>query len=319
MLPTFRWQEQTAGGIVTKVRQGNGLRVYLERPWFSSGALERLGVVIRPDNIDFDSELGQALRPYTTQWGMDPLWRSVAAEPLALDKFVGDGLRETGHNLVLAEVDQPGLRVDVAGYEPGYDTERHLWYANIEMEPGGAYYPFVRLALARFHPISVAGAELSPVVLADFMQVAPQRTITYDLNGISSSTLRIWAAGPSARIGEMPTIMMVHLEARDANVPDPEDELGWAAVTDPVLIPPVPGRPIDDMQWELSLTLPNPRPQPMRVVVKEYERFNADRQPVVVPPDEDRRGGQGPDSTPGTASTAGIRQRLVFADAIVIP
>ena len=319
VLPIFRWEEQEAGGIVTKVRQGNGLRVYLERPWFSSGALERLGVVIRPQNIDFDSEQGQALRPYTTQWGMDPLWHSVAAEPLTLDKFVGDGLRETGHNLVLAEVDQPGLRVHVAGYEPGYDTERRLWYANIEMEPGGTYTPFVRLALARFHPISVAGAELSPVVLADFMQVAPHRTITYDLNGVAAGSLLVRAAGPSARIGEMPTTMVVHLEARDANVPDPEDELGWTAVTDPVVMPPVPGRPIDDMRWELSLTLPNPRPQPMRVVVKEYERFNADREPVVVPPDEDRRRGEEPVTTSDIVSTAGIRQRLVFADAIVIP
>jgi hypothetical protein len=80
LLPTFRWGEQEAGNILSKERRGNGLRVYLERPWFSSGDGERLGVVIRPPDIDFESEAGEALRPYTSQWGMDRLWNSVPTE-----------------------------------------------------------------------------------------------------------------------------------------------------------------------------------------------------------------------------------------------
>jgi hypothetical protein len=275
-------------------------------------------VVIRPPNIAFDSERGQILRPYTSQWGMDPLWQSVAAEPLTLARFVGDARRESGQNLVLAELDQPGVRVHAAGYEPGYDPTRQLWYANIEMEPGESYFPFVRLALARFHPISVPGAELSPVVLADFMQVVPHRTVTYDLNGVGADQLPIRVEGPSARTGDLTTLMYAHLEGRDPKVPDVTDELGWTPLTAPTLIPGVPGQPLDQMVWELTLTLPNPLPQPVRVVVREYERYAADREKVVVLPEEDRQGDDN-GSVPGIAGGLRFEPRLVFADALVIP
>lgn len=320
LLPTFRWDEQEVANIVTKERRGNGLRVYLERPWFSSGANERLGVVIRPPHVDFDSEAGQALRPYTSKWGMDPLWQAAATEPLTLASLTGDSRRETGTNLILAELEETALRVHVAGYEPGYDTDRQLWYANIEMEPGQAYFPFVRLALARFHPISVAGAELSPVVLADFMQVVPHRRVIYDLNGVPFHALTMRVEGPSARSGQLPTTMLVHLEERDDRVADERDPLGWRPIMAPVPMPPVPGQPIEDMAWELSLALPNPRPQPMRVVVREYERFMADRQttiqmPAVPIPGEEETGGQ----TTSTFDRPDLRLRLVFADAIIVP
>jgi hypothetical protein len=317
VLPTFRWEEQEAGGILTKERRGNGLRVYLERPWFSSGANERLGVVIRPGNVPFDSEAGEALRPYTSQWGMDPLWHSVPTEPLTLNRLAGDSLRETATNLVLAELEDTSLRVHVAGYEPGYDTDRQLWYANIEMDPGRAYFPFVRLALARFHPISVARAELSPVILADFMQMVPHRRITYDKNNVAAGSLGIHIEGPSARIGDLPTLMLVHLEERDGRVPDETDPLGWRAVIQPTVIPAVPGQPIEESIWELTLSLPNPQPQPLRVVVREYERFAADPETAVELPDEFRDDNS---DTPGSTVGQGrIRPRLVFADAIVLP
>ena len=317
VLPTFRWEEQEAGGILTKERRGNGLRIYLDRPWFSSGAGERLGVVLRPGKVQFDSEQGEALRPYTTQWGMDPLWNSVPTEPLTLDKFVGDSLRETATNLVLAELEETNLRVHVAGYEPGYDPDRQLWYANIEMEPGRAYFPFVRLALARFHPISVPLAELSPIVLADFMQMVPHRRITYDKNNVAASKLGIRVEGPSARIGDLPTIVLAHLEERDGRVPDETDPLGWRAITQPTVVPPIPGLPIEETVWELTLTLPNPQPQPLRVVVREYERFAADRETAVSLPDESRD--DNPNTPGSTVDLGGIRHRLVFADAIILP
>ena len=320
LLPTFRWEAQEAGGILTRERRGNGLRVYLDRPWFSSGDKERLGVVIRPANVAFASEAGEALRPYTSQWGMDPLWQSVPTEPLTLNRLVGDGLRETATNLVLAELEDTTLRVHVAGYEPGYDTERQLWYANIELDPGRAYFPFVRLALARFHPISVARAELSPVVLADFMQMVPHRRIAYDKNNVAAGTLGIRIEGPSARLGDLPTLMLVHLEERDGRVLDETDPLGWRAVSQPTLIPAIPGQPVEDMIWEVTLSLPTPPPQPLRVVVREYEQFAADQETAVQLPDEQR--GDNPD-TPGTTGAAvgqgRIQPRLVFADAIVLP
>jgi hypothetical protein len=320
LLPTFRWDEQEAGNVLTRERRGNGLRVYLERPWFSSGANERLGVVIRPQNIDFDSEAGETLRPYTSQWGRDPLWQAAPTEPLTLAALTGDSRRETGTNLILAELAETTLRVHVAGYEPGYDTDRQLWYANIEMEPGPAYFPFVRLALARFHPLSVVGAEISPIVMADFMQVVPHRRVIYDLNGIPFDTLTMRVEGPSAQIGQLPTTMLVHLEERDDRVPDERDPVGWRPITQPVPMTPLSSQPIEEMAWELSLTLPNPRPQPMRVVVREYERFMADRQTTVQLPRETKAGVEETVGQPGsTFDRPELRLRLVFADALIVP
>lgn len=48
IIPSFRWEgERTLqGNIVRSKRKGGGLRVYMERPWFSSGNGELLGVVL---------------------------------------------------------------------------------------------------------------------------------------------------------------------------------------------------------------------------------------------------------------------------------
>jgi hypothetical protein len=59
-----------------------------------------------------------------------------------------------------------------------YDAERRLWYADIEVNFGTAYFPFIRLALARYQPTSVPNAHLSNIVLADFMALTPDRWLS---------------------------------------------------------------------------------------------------------------------------------------------
>src|SRR4029077_2213626 len=46
VVPTFGWSKRTEGTWSVSARRGGGLRVYLDRPWFSSGAGELLGVVL---------------------------------------------------------------------------------------------------------------------------------------------------------------------------------------------------------------------------------------------------------------------------------
>ena len=65
--------------------------------------------------------------------------------------------------------------VDIAAHDVHYDHERQLWYCDIEIDQGPSYWPFIRLALARYQPVSVDGCELSEIVLADVMPLAADR------------------------------------------------------------------------------------------------------------------------------------------------
>ncbi len=215
VIPTFGWQRSAEGERVSSNRSGGGLRVYLKRPWFASGAGELLGVVVgqpagrlrqsgRAPAVGMD-----ALAPYITQWGMDPVWRSVPTPTSwtpGLQNFRNAVATES--NLTLDEL--PGARVSVAGYVvgwwdeagnlTGYDEQRQLWYCDIELDPGQSYYPFVRLALTRYQPNSISwqGADpgdvkLSRVVLADFAQLTPDRfaSVTF----ASAVTLNVGVTG----------------------------------------------------------------------------------------------------------------------------
>jgi len=67
--------------------------------------------------------------------------------------------------------------LEIAPHDVAYDHDhdRELWFCDIEIDPGFSYWPMVRLALARYQPASVSGAELSEVVIADFMPLVADR------------------------------------------------------------------------------------------------------------------------------------------------
>lgn len=62
------------------------------------------------------------------------------------------------------------------GYQPESSPDRGLWFVEIARDPGTAFWPFVRLAVDRYQPSSLAGLHLSPVVKCDFVQLPPNRT-----------------------------------------------------------------------------------------------------------------------------------------------
>lgn len=170
--------EQTAKvKVITRTRHNSGLRVYLERPWFSSGAGELLGVVFRDETF---ATLDEALRPYVTEWADDPLWNSPVADLAAgIGNFThyAASSNDVIAPLTLEETNAP---VKVVGYPVEFDAAKKLWFADIEftMNSLKAYMPMVRLALARFQPISVPPTYLSRVTRADFIQPLPDRTLT---------------------------------------------------------------------------------------------------------------------------------------------
>jgi len=174
-VPTFRWSRNLGPNVVTQssTRFGNGLRVYLERPWFSSGDGELLGVVLLGDGGKFDA-IPEAMMPFVTQWGLDPLFDTELPKPMGK---AGDfSARVASETLPLLE---NNASVHVVGHRVQWDDARKLWYCDIELDAGWrSYMPFVRLALVRFQPHAIAGMKISRVTLAEFAQLLPRRAAT---------------------------------------------------------------------------------------------------------------------------------------------
>jgi hypothetical protein len=272
VVPTFGWEQQETSNVKTSVRFGNGLRVYLNRPWFSSGENELLGVMLWPSSRAIAATDFETLKPYFTQWGNDPIWQSgVLEETLTYADF--PLATTTGHRLTLEETPQT---FDVAGHELAYDTPRGLWFCDITFANVGAYTPFVRLALTRYQPHSIQGVELSRVVLADFAQIAPNRTSLLSIDPADPRQARLVVGGLGPR---MPTVSQILVVVQQRN-PAVGTDLGWElAPSGTVTVgadTPTPTDP-DAVLWSGTIAFANvPQPGQFRVVVAEYEVLQTD-------------------------------------------
>ena len=220
VVPTFGWDRQVSTNTKTEVRQGNGLRVYLRRPWYSSGPDELLGVVLWPGAAGPPTDQQrEANKAVITQWGLDPIWATGVLTAIPAIKSFPAAVRSCA-NLTLQETPQT---VDVAGHAVGYDQDRQLWYCDIELVNPTAYAPFVRLALTRYQPHSIPGAELSHAALTDFTQLTPDRSAALTVDPADPSSARVVIAG-LAPDGPTSSYITATVEARRPGVPG---DLGW--------------------------------------------------------------------------------------------
>ena len=271
VVPIFGWEQQETTNVKTSVRIGNGLRVYLDRGWFSSGEDELLGVVLWPAPPAAPPSAAQmeTLKPYFTQWGNDPIWQggTLTAVPAAADLPLAMTI---GTGLSLAETSQT---MDVAGHEVAFDEARGLWFCDIGFGNPLAYTPFVRLALARYQPHSIAGVELSKVVLADFAQIAPHRTALLSIDPADPRRARlvIGGLGPVA-----PHASQIGVSVQRA-LPAIGNELGWAeaAVSYARVIADTPQpSEAEAVLWSGSIAFTAlPKPGEARVVIVENEMW----------------------------------------------
>lgn len=295
VVPAFRWETDPEGAWTFSRRSGGGLRVYLDRPWYASGEGELLGVVLwgcpPPDHAQFQVfEVPELLRSYVTQWGMDPIWDGYPTTSEAVprqDAFLN--AEKFGDGLSLDELSQhPNLSFSVAGHTVSYDSARKLWYCDIEMDPGGAYFPFVRLALARYQPESVDDAHLSRVILADFIQLMPGRSASITVDPIESTNLHLAIDGLTYN-GPGQALMTVTLQTQPLGGGD----LAWVPVSVMAL---TPDNSVGlSTLWTADITLPVPRgTRPFRLLIEEFE---------ILPTDFDGKEQQ---------------QRLIYADVLQI-
>ncbi|EPX77574.1 hypothetical protein [Litoreibacter arenae] len=171
VVPTFRWTRTKKVGGVDVTRLGNGLRVWLDRPWFSSGDGELLGVVLLSENGPFTA-IPDKMQTSVTQWGLDPMWDTVL--PKHRTKASDFPAHVISEDIRLQEFPTEAP-VAIVGHRVHWDDTRALWYCDIELNPGGTYMPFVRLALVRYQPNAMNGIKISKVATAEFAQVLPRR------------------------------------------------------------------------------------------------------------------------------------------------
>ena len=270
VLPTFGWERQESTNLKTEVRFGNGLRVYLNRPWYSSGEGELLGVVLWPGTeAPPDDAQREANKEIITQWGLDPIWNTATIGPVPGTGNL-TGAEMSAESLTIEESSQ---LVDVAGHTVGYDSARGLWYCDIEFGDVESYMPFVRLALARYQPSSIAGVELSHVVLADYAQLTPDRSASLVLDPATPNQARL-VVGGIAPAGPATSYVTVTVQARMNGV---SSDLGWTAAA-PASVSvaedtPAPSEPAS-LLWSGRITFAStPAPAEFRVVVQEYEQM----------------------------------------------
>ncbi len=344
VVPSFKWTPSQSGDITKTLRAGGYLRVYLERPWFSSGDGELLGVVLINDSGQTDTGrpgrkrggkqstlatggVEEDLKGYVTQWGADPLWGAAEiTDPPMTTNFPGAVATQSYlylEELGGAEAASP-IPVAVAGHPVVWDPERCLWYADVQFHWGTAYFPFVRMALARYQPHSISNPDtvhLSRVVLADFAQLAPHRLAQVQTK-VSTSDPKLvkvsvmgygYTLGPG---GIAPSGIEVSVEQQMPGIPGETDgkpsELAWVPVPNAnyeLTADPQRGFPYEFI-WSTTFDLPHaPGSVPFRLIFREYEIY-----PIEL-------GVSSSLGKPGASKDASFQpkeRRLVYASALQI-
>ena len=338
VLPLFRWDigSEPEQPVAVRRRRRAGVRLYLERPWVSSGEDELLGVLLAPGGDDTSHET------IVSQWGADPVWLSAPVERRALfleldnllraaglDDDPGDALPVVPPATHVLGPDPKERSVTVLGYRPMFSADRNMWYVDVAIEPGSSFWPFVRLAVARYQPDSIGGCHLSKHVRCDYVQLTPERMTSVSRTDVRH--VRVVMSGPvglrtvpgGAGLGflrQPPTFeeiveavaanrtVVARLQRRDPDIPT---DLGWENVAFAELTVRGFGKNPWEAAWVGELAAPEdiplqrPGDQPgWRVVVEEWERLPGDPDDLGVM---------------GIAPPSPVwEQRLIYADEIVL-
>jgi len=170
IIPTFEWKKSKSSTSLTHQRLGGGLRVFIKRPWYSSGIDEKLAVII-------PASKGKSYSGLYTHWGVDPIL--ISKKPSGVSPLENDFRYGPFIDKNLTYPDQDGVKATAIAYPVHFDEERQLWYSDIAINTGNMYFPFIKLALARHQEHSVRKDNtdvcLSSVVSSKMMQLMPDR------------------------------------------------------------------------------------------------------------------------------------------------
>jgi hypothetical protein len=272
IVPIYKWSAiHHLGHDTVSRRSPSALRVFLSRPWWSSGIGEKLGVTVLPTPSRRSSvaNIPNESAPYVSDWGLDPVFRGghlPTAHP-----YVKTFTKRVGSATKLKIDENASVRVDVAAHDVFYDADRDLWYSDIVIDFGNAYTPMVRLALARYQRESVSGVELSRIVLADIMSLEPGRTaVVVRKSATELSTVSVIGNSYSVDANQSdngPGLATVVVERRDHAIHD--ETLGWVPVGEPIKMSSTTDKAGTTIWTARNIKLPTHGP--LRLWIGQYE------------------------------------------------
>lgn len=208
IIPSVARDVRTASDGTIRIRHnGQVLRFFLERPWWTSGRDERLGIVLDGDLTN-------------TVLGRDPVFGPSADNDLLAPPT---DLEDWRRAVNTGNFD--GL--DVAGHEVTWDPVSERWIADVELAADVGYRPFIRPVICRLQPDAIANAYLSERVLADPHRLGVQREVQVR-PGQSSVAVTVTGPDNLGVIHEGTNYLNeieAYLQVPEAGVSDPE--LRW--------------------------------------------------------------------------------------------
>jgi hypothetical protein len=277
VIPTIEYAAKMEHSAVQSTRR-SGLRVYVERPWFRTGSGEQLAVILPAKNGKFE-DVWSSHGGVASFWGQDPIWDSRMKTQFIQPQHFG----QHGHRLCKRIcLPESKLEVLVMPFDVTFEREKDVWFADIGFNESDSYFPFVRLALARYQRNAEPGKELSSIVLADFMQLLPGRTATIKYDSRDERRLDIEILGVPSEDGNIPaslevqTRMLIQVEELCEGFKN-DDDFGWVTGKselgeDLIWELELEGRRKADRYWRGKVVLPESyRKRMYRLVIREQE------------------------------------------------
>ena len=199
IIPTFEWKKTGQPTKMIHQRLGGGLRIFIKRPWFSSGVDEKLAILI-PSKGNTFSIIGRPT-PYSqdyTNWGIDPIL--FASKPSSNSPDIENFRFSPEIDEDLAYPDNSNKKATAVAYPVHFDVERQLWYCDIALDAQQMYFPFIKLVMARYQKHSLRKNNtdvcLSPTAVSNMIQLVPERksTVTFT-NSTQKSRFKVEVTG----------------------------------------------------------------------------------------------------------------------------
>ncbi|GAB4585102.1 hypothetical protein [Nocardia sp. IFM 10818] len=212
VMPMFLWEEDSEPEhpFARRRTRRSGVRIWLDKPWFSSGDGELLAVIVGavdfpvPGKGDPDKPTDTPTTEAISLWGRDPAFVTPVLRN-STDLQVVPAWQQRALQLGLDPQQRPGRPVSYVQldaqrgaylFRPENHTGRKRRFVDVVFDAADTAWPFVRLTLARYQPNSVAGCFLSPTVATDFVQLLPERIAT--LSRPEAGQVRVTVSGSTA-------------------------------------------------------------------------------------------------------------------------